>query len=99
MIGEGAQTTLSGALAPLQNLGRAQGFGKSGLEGKIALAVARVLRKERVLGRELGIFDDDCIVHARAGDEELFRDFSDYTDSLKGYVIIPVEEYSKLGGV
>jgi len=92
MIGEGAQTTLSNALAPLQNFGKPS---TGGIEKKLALAVMRVLRREKFLDREF----DDCIVHPREGDEQLFEDFSDYVDALKGYVIIPIEEYSKLGGV
>ena len=97
MIGEGAKTTLSNALAPIQNFGRPSAMG-GGIENKIARAVAGVLRKERWLDREAGIFDDDCIVHPRSGDEQLFEDFKDYVDALKGYVIIPVEEYTRLGG-
>ena len=94
MIGEGAQTTLSNALAPLQNFGKPSTMG--GIEKKLALAVMRVLRREKFLDRQ-ELFDD-CIVHPREGDEQLFEDFSDYVDALKGYVIIPIEEYSKLGG-
>lgn len=97
MIGEGAQTTLSNALAPLQNFGKPSPLG-GGIERKLAEAVMRVLRKEKYLNREMGVFDD-CIVHPRDGDEQLFEDFSDYVDALKGYVIIPIEEYSKLGGM
>ena len=68
-------------------------------EKRLVDTILTALRKEKSLDREGGIFDDDdCIVHPRDGDEEIFNDMSDFTDSLKGYVILPVEEYSKLGG-
>jgi len=67
-------------------------------ERRIADAIVTVLRKERMLDREGGIFDDDCIVHPKSGDEEMFNDLSDFLAYLKGYVIISVEEYAKLGG-
>ena len=67
-------------------------------EKRLVDTILTALRKEKALDREGGIFDDECIVHPRDGDEEIFNDLSDFLDSLKGYVILPVEEYSKLGG-
>ncbi len=80
------------AMAPVK-----QGFG-GGVEDRVASAVLRVLRRERMLDREYSVYDDECIVHCREGDEELFRDNKDLVSMLRGYVILPVEEYSKLGG-
>ncbi len=91
------QRGLSNALGPLQSVGRAQNFG-AGIEDRVAGAVLRVLRRERMLDRDFSVYEDDCIVHCREGDEDLFRDNKDLFDFLKGYVIIPVEEYVGLGG-
>ena len=75
-------------LSPLKRGGGQRG---AGLEQRVMAAVRQVLA-----GR--GFSDDRCIVHPRSGDEELFEDWRDFIDSLNGYVILPVEEYSKLGG-
>jgi len=67
-------------------------------EKRLVDTILTALRKEKMLDREGGIFDDECIVHPRSGDEDVFNDMSDFIASLNGYVIIPIEEYSKLGG-
>ncbi len=89
------------ALAPLTNIGRSSAQGRGAVGNRIVELVMSALRKEKFLDREGGIFDDECIVHAREGDEELFRDYSDFVDTLRGYVIIPIEEYmgGKRGGL
>ena len=66
-------------------------------ESRLVSAILAAVRKEKALDREGGIFDDDCIVHARPGDEELFNDLKDFVAYLKGYVIMPVEQYSRMG--
>jgi len=86
------------ATSSLRMMGPASNAAPIAREDRLVNAIVTALRKERVLDREGGVFDDECILHARPGDEELFNDLSDFLDYLKGYVIIPVEEYSKLGG-
>ena len=67
-------------------------------EQRLVNTILTALRKEKMLDREGGIFDDDCIVHPKEGDEDMFNDLSDFVAYLKGYVILSVEEYSRLGG-
>ena len=66
-------------------------------ETRLVNAILTAVRKEKALDREGGIFDDDCIVHARPGDEEMFTDLKDFIAYLRGYVIMPVEQYSRIG--
>ena len=86
------------ATSSLRRLHGSMGAVPSMSEKRLVETIITALRKEKVLDREGGILDDECIVHPRSGDEEIFNDLSDFIDSLRGYVIIPVEEYSKLGG-
>ena len=67
-------------------------------ENRLVNTILTAIRKEKMLDREGGIFDDDCIVHPRSGDEDMFNDLSDFLAYLKGYVILSVEEYARLGG-
>jgi hypothetical protein len=84
----------SSALGPLRSSMDGGKFGGSDnrLERRVLDAVRALLEGKP------GLFEDDCIVHARDGDDALFDDWKDFIDSLKGYVIIPIEEYTKLGG-
>jgi len=65
-------------------------------ESRLVNTILTAIRKEKALDRET--FDDDCIVHPRNGDEDMFNDLSDFLAYLKGYVILSVEEYARLGG-
>ena len=85
------------ATGSLRLLHGSSGVVPSMKEQRLVNDIITALRKERALDRET-LDEDDCIVHPRSGDEPLFEDLKDFTAYLKGYVIIPVEEYSRLGG-
>ena len=86
------------ATGSLKLLHGAQGAVPMASEKRLVDTILTALRKEKMLDREGGIFDEECIVHAKDGDEDMFNDLSDFVAYLKGYVILSIEEYSRLGG-